>query len=335
MIKQALVLLLIPLLVLYGSCKCDRPPKVSHIRLELPVYRMEQELFSLEKTTSGNEVEKLAARYGDFFWFYFEEFGIHPTTPGWSDSVLRYATDTLLQSLFDSVQLRFADFSAYQHDLRRMMQYFRYYFPESLTPAIVTLINGPGRAAFTYGDTLLCINLDDYLGPASRFYRHQDIPNYLLRRFRPEYVLPNAAHVWATQLFPYSPYGRRLLDAMIANGKILYLKSKVLPQLPDSLITGFRQADLDWCRRNEPLIWKFFLDRDLLYEQDILEYFKYVTDGPNTSGMPPEAPGNVGTWVGWRIVTEYMKKNASVTLSQLMHETDAQKILDGASYKPR
>ncbi|MCS6990559.1 MAG: hypothetical protein NZL95_01700 [Chitinophagales bacterium] len=332
------LLLSIATLLLIGvisSCRRDRPPRVDHIQVHLPLFRFEQDLFSLANNPDRQEVHQLAKKYSDFFWFYFEEFGLNDTTAGWPDSILHYVSDTLLRSLYDSVQRQFPDLKATQQQLHRMMQYFRFYFPTTPVPAIVTLINGPGRSAFTYGDTLLCISLDDYLGPHSRFYRHRDIPRYLLRRFRPEYMLSHCSHVWITQLYPFSPFGRRLLDAMIYNGKVLYVKSRVLPHLPDSIITEFRQADLEWCRRNEPLIWKFFLDHDLLYEHDLLEYLKFVTDGPNTSGMPPEAPGNIGTWVGWRIVSAYMKKNPNVTLSQLMEEQDAQKILDGAAYKPR
>lgn len=332
---RAVVPLLLFAAVAVSSCQRQRPPHVSHIHVTLPLYRFEQELFSLSRNSTDSALHALAARYNDFFWFYFLDFGIKPTDTAWADSLRNYVADTLLQALNDSVQRQFGDFGDYHRRLQRLFQYARHYFPDAPVPALVTLINGPGRAAFTYGDTLLCISLDDYLGPASRFYRHQDIPRYLLRRFRPEYLLPHCAHVWITQQFAYNYAGKNLLDAMIYNGKVLYVKSRLLPELPDSLIAEFRQVDLEWCRRNEPLIWKFFLDRDLLYEQDLLNYLKYVTDGPNTSGMPPEAPGNIGTWVGWRIVSAYMKRHPTVTLQQLMTELPAQQVLDGAAYKPR
>jgi len=121
---------------------------------------------------------------------------------------------------------------------------------------------------------------------------------------------------------------------MIYNGKLTYLKSRFMPGAPDSLITNFRGKDLKWCVDNEKEIWKFFIDKNLLYSQDPLEYLKYVNDGPNTSGMPTDAPGNVGTWVGWRIVSKYMKQHKEISPAQLMQEADAQKILTDSKYKP-
>jgi hypothetical protein len=140
--------------------------------------------------------------------------------------------------------------------------------------------------------------------------------------------------VMITHEFPFDPSGKKLLDAMIYNGKILYLRSRVMPDSPDSLTTAFAEKDLKWCNDNEPEIWKFFITKNLLYSQDPLEYLKYVNDGPSTSGMPPEAPGNVGSWEGWRIVSKYMQQHPEVTLQQLMNEQEAQKILTESKYRP-
>ncbi|MEO6166441.1 MAG: hypothetical protein ABIO46_14260, partial [Chitinophagales bacterium] len=92
--------------------------------------------------------------------------------------------------------------------------------------------------------------------------------------------------------------------------------------------------DITWCNNNEAEIWKFFIEHKLLYNPDPLEFSKFVTEGPSTSGMPTEAPGNIGSWVGWRIVTAYMKRNPAVTPALLMNEADAQKILTESKYKP-
>ena len=50
--------------------------------------------------------------------------------------------------------------------------------------------------------------------------------------------------------------------------------------------------------------------------------------------MPPESPGNTGSWLGWKIVQKFMQENPTYTLKSLMQETDAQKILTLSKYKP-
>jgi len=60
-----------------------------------------------------------------------------------------------------------------------------------------------------------------------------------------------------------------------------------------------------------------------------------VNDGPSTVGMPPESPGNVGSWVGWQIVTNYMKNaGENVTLQELL-KTKPDVILAKSKYKPK
>src|SRR6185295_7999245 len=145
------------------------------------------------------------------------------------------------------------------------IRYFKFYFREITIPKVITLINGPGHGAFTYGDSTLCIALDDYMGQNFSYYKFQNIPDYLIWRFRKEFIVPNCMQVMITHEFPYDPTGKKLLDAMICNGKMLYLKSRVMPSAPDSLVTGFSERDLKWCKDNEAEIWKFFIEKNLLY----------------------------------------------------------------------
>lgn len=319
------------------SCKSPKPD-ISDIEVDLKIERFEKDLFLLDTANRDSVIEQLISKYGDFFFFYFNDYASHwrmqnDSDNSWKDSVAAYVSDQTLHALYDSVVKKFPDLSSIQEQLTTSLRYFKFYFPQVTIPDVITLINGPSHGAFTYGDSTLCMVLDDYMGPEFSFYKFQDIPQYLIWRFRPEFIVPNCMQVMITHKFPFDPVGKKLLDAMVYNGKVLYLRSKVMPDAPDSLVTNFRNEDLKWCNDNEPQIWKFFITKNLLYSQDPLEYLKYVNDGPTTSGMPQESPGNVGTWVGWRIISKYMKQHSEITLQQLM-EADAQMILTESRYKP-
>jgi gliding motility-associated lipoprotein GldB len=327
---------IVAVLFLFASCK-SRKPDVSNISVDLKVERFEQELFAIDSSNRDQAIQQMTEKYGEFFYFYFNGYPWNmqsESDQSWKDSVLAYVRDPFLTDLCDSVQKRFADISGFQKQLEASLKYFKYYFPSVTIPGVYTVINSPGHGAFTYGDSVLCVSLEDYMDPRFSFYKYLDIPNYLVRRFKPEYMVPNALQVMITKEFPFDPTSKKLLDAMVYNGKVMYLKSQFMPDAADSITTGFSELDLKWCLDNEKEIWKFFLTKDLLYSTDPLEYMKYVNDGPTTSGMPPESPGNVGSWVGWRIVSAYMKQHTEVSLQQLMEEQDAQKILRDSKYKP-
>jgi len=319
-----------------SSCK-SRKPDISNIKIDLKIERFEKDLISVNEANRDSAIHNLTHKYGDFFYFYFNDFRWNMQSEAdqsWKDSVVAYTADSTLRLLYDSVEKRFSDFSPIENKLSTSLRYFRFYFPDVMIPTIITAINSPGHGAFTYGDSILCIALEDYMSPQFSYYKYLDIPNYLLRKFKPEYIVPNCLQVMITKKFPFDPASKKLLDAMVYNGKVMYLKSQFMPDEPDSIATGFRGKDLKWCSDNEKEIWKFFLDKNLLYSQDPIEYMPFVNDGPNSSGMPPEAPGNVGSWAGWRIVSAYMKTHSEISLQQLMDEQDAQKILTDSKYKP-
>ncbi|MBX7108602.1 MAG: hypothetical protein K1X61_08165 [Chitinophagales bacterium] len=329
---------LLALLLTVASCHSGKPPDLSGVEVDLKLNRMEKDLFALSASAYPSQIDSLRKKYPVLFPFYFREIGgwdlEADTTKSWKDSIWQYVQSPYSQALYDSTMMRFDDVTVFAQNLQLALRYFKYYFPKAAIPEVNTLINAP--PAFTVGNDLLCISLDKYLGPGSAFYKYETepVPQYLLRRFTPEYMVCNCIHVLATANFEFNAPGKKLLDAMIYNGKILYLKKKVLPAADDSIITGYTKADLVWCKNNEPEIWKFFIEKKLLYSTDPLQYAKYINEGPSTSGMPEEAPGNIGSWVGWRIVTAFMEKNEGYTLQQLMEETDAQKILSASKYKP-
>jgi len=72
-----------------------------------------------------------------------------------------------------------------------------------------------------------------------------------------------------------------------------------------------------------------------LYETQSKLYGKYVNDGPTSSGMPAESPGNVGSWVGWQIVRAFMQQHPGFSLQKLMDIEDGQYILSKSKYKPK
>ena len=122
---------------------------------------------------------------------------------------------------------------------------------------------------------------------------------------------------------------------MVHEGKLLYYLDMVLPDAPDSTKIGYTQTQLNWCKQNEPEIWAFLTEKELLFSNQIREYNKLISEAPSVSGMPPETPGRIGIWVGWQIVRRYMQQNPKVSLDELMQIKDGQKILQGSRYKPK
>ena len=62
---------------------------------------------------------------------------------------------------------------------------------------------------------------------------------------------------------------------------------------------------------------------------------KFITDGPNTSGMPAESPGNIGSWVGLQIIKSYLKNNPKKNIQSLfLDKLKGSQFLIKSNYKP-
>ena len=150
----------------------------------------------------------------------------------------------------------------------------------------------------------------------------------------PEKILSDVVYVWAMSEFEISPQATNLLDHMIHEGKLMYFSQAMMPDEPDTLIAGYSNEQLKWCRANEGAMWTYLVENKMLYSSKQMDIVRFINDGPRTSSFSEESPGRVGAWLGWQIVRKYMKKNPEVTLPQLIYETDYQSILNRSAYQP-
>jgi hypothetical protein len=61
---------------------------------------------------------------------------------------------------------------------------------------------------------------------------------------------------------------------------------------------------------------------------------KYIAERPKTFDVADQAPGRIGTWVGWQIVNSYAARNPQVSLPDLMRIKNAKQIFDESKYRP-
>lgn len=323
------------------ACKTGKKaPDVSNIPVTVHIERFDQALFAIDT----NHIQQALLDLGRQYPYFINDFAVNilGTSP---------LSDTSAQAFFacrrfisgympvrDSLDLRFANMQPIEEGLKKGFQYMHYYFPKyNLPPKIVSYIgpfDAPGVALTRY---TLAIGLQLYAGKQFPFYlssQGQELfPLYISRRFEPEYIVPNCMKSLSEDLFPDQSQGKPLIEQMIEKGKNWWLIDQLLPEMADSLKTGLSQKQLNWCEKNEGQIWNFFLDLNL-YSLDPDMIKNYIGDAPYTQGMPEVSPGNIGQWVGWRIVQKYAALHPDITPLQLM-QTGNRVIFDETKYKPK
>lgn len=325
------------ILLVAVACKSHRStPDVSGIRINLQVQRFEIPFFALDTNDLNRSLQQLAEKYPGFTQDFL--FNILGTTPdSASKDVPRFIRT--YQSLSQASAKKYADFSPVENSLRRGLQFLHYYFPSYKLPARLITFIGPINS---YGNIItkdaLAVGLQLYMGKDYPLYQDEQgqalYPAFVSRRFEPEYIAVNCIRNIIEDMYPDKSSGKPLVEQMIESGKRLYLLEKLLPDLPDSIRTGYTAQQLAFCEHNEQQVWGFFVQNDLLFSNDPNTARDYLTDAPNTAALGESSPGNIGQFVGRQIVDKWMDAHEKTSLDTLM-KMPAGKLFEEAKYKPR
>lgn len=304
---------------------CKKESEVEEKVAAVPVGKVKIERFDKQFYEAGPEgLSAVKAQYPYFF------------PPGNDDAVwIGKMKDPLLRELHSEVEKKFPNTTTLEQDLQSMFQHTKFYFKNFREPKVVTLISEMdynSRVIFT--DSLLLISLDLYLGKDHRYY--VDFPKYQSQGFEQSQIMPDVVSAFSMgKIAP--PTDKTLLSEMIYYGKELYLKDLLIPDVSDENKIGYTKEQLGWAQANEAEIWRYFVDRKLLYDTDLKLPARFISPAPFSKfylELDNESPGRIGQWLGWQIVRSYAENNKDVPLQQIL-AMDAKTIFDNSKYKPK
>jgi len=336
------------LLILFACNSKTDAPDVSGIGIDLATLRFERDFFSIDTSNLPVSLMGLQSKYPGFAEDFLENIlgiPIADTNPDAAFAIKKFIVD--YAAVRDSTTRIFDGFEQQEKEIRRGLQFVKYYFPEYPTPEKLITFIGPLDAYFQastsgYGDIItpdgLGIGLQLHMGRKSSFYTselgRQLYPQYISRRFEPNYIPVNCMKNIIDDIFPDQSVGKPLVEQMIDKGKRLYVLDRLIPLTHDTLKLGYTADQLKGCISNEGLIWNFFVENNLLYEADPMKIKSFVNDAPKTAELGDESPGFISLFIGRQIVKAYMEKFPETRLQDLLR-LEAGKIFADSKYKPR
>lgn len=312
-----------------GACESTTgPPDVSGIKIDMSVKRLEHELFALESKEGVKDFldENPALASG------FLQRKQYPHDSVLVNTLYKLIHDPHIDTLYKETREIFDDLSDIESSFQKAFKHIKYYYPDFKAPDIQTIVTGFGRDLFV-SDSVIIIGLDFYIGEDATF-RPLDIPNYILKRYQKEYIVPSCILLLSNKFNKTDYKNKSMLAEMVFYGKAYYFTEKILPYANDSLLIGYTKQQLDDVNKNQNIVWAHFVQNQLLYETNHFIKKKYIEERPKTLEIGDKAPGRIGVWLGWEIVKKYMKENPETSLPELMKMTDVQKIFSQSKYKP-
>jgi uncharacterized protein YjaZ len=110
----------------------------------------------------------------------------------------------------------------------------------------------------------------------------------------------------------------------------------LLPEYTDAEKMGYTPEQIVWCQENESYIWRYFIEKEMLYSDEPKLSSRFIDPAPFSKfylEIDNDSPGRVGAWIGWQIVRSYMENN-NTSIEQLL-KTDAKQIFEKSKYKPK
>jgi hypothetical protein len=338
--------LLLLLTILLISCEEETihtpiavTPEAGQIQLE--VMHLERELFAVDFKNSNRVSQDLYQKYGAFWCRYVEQDLRLAACQ--SDSVQQllypFVVNTAIMEAHQAIQSTFttADFELYDDQLTGAFQKWKSIYPDKKVPRVVYYQSAWNNNISPMED-YLGIGLDCYLGnahPVIQKLSTEIIPTYQKNDMRKDYLVADAVKGWVAYQHRELYQAKDLLNEFIFYGKLMHFSRSLVPEIPDSIMLNWTAQEIQWAKDNEWNTWKEVAREDRLFDKKMQEINKWFAQGPFTGarGIPQESSPQLGIWIGWQMVSQYMQAHPEVTLLQLMAEGDNTKIL--SAYKPK
>ncbi len=319
------------------ACQEKNPFKidVSNISVNVDIQRFDKDLFHISTDSIERNIPFLQKKYGTFFdIFNYQIIKIGGTNEREYASRMRefrYYCHTY--KIQEEVDKNFPNLDEVKSQLISAFQHYKYYFPEKNIPKIYTMISAFNQSVVIL-DSAVAISLDKYLGQNCQFYKDLAYENYRRMRMHKGKIACDVLQAIAETEFSFNDSTNNLLNTMIHKGKIMYFLHSMFPETADTILWDYSEKQYRWCEKYEGNIWKYLVEKKVLFINNTFEIRKYTEEAPFTAAFANVSAPRAGVWVGFKIVKAFMKQNSKISLKNLMMEQDYQKILNFSRYKP-
>ena len=245
-----------------------------------------------------------------------------------------YYSEPTLKSLYSDALALYSTHSPVvelvEKELSRGFIGLKTLFPAMQLPAVYVHISGLQQNMIV-ADSLLSISIDRYMGADYPLYKNF-FYDYQCKNMAPERLAIDGLYAWLMSEFPFKDNEGALLERMIYEGKIAYVLTQIGNDYSAQKISSLTESEYQWCQKHEAAIWKTLIERKHLYATEAITVSRYFQSAPSTF-IAADAPGNIGNFTGYQIVSRYMKQTKS-SCKDLIINNNAQEILKKSKYKP-
>ena len=317
-------ILLILLSLLFASCRVGKAEPVADPMEEegISVVRYDKLLDEYVRFNSFSALQKMNLEYALPTKLLIEDvLAIGQVSDDHIFQRLKtFYSDTTLVRLIEDVEAKYPELESVEKNLTKGFGKLQKEIPDIMIPMIYTQISAFNES-IVLSDSVLGISLDKYMGEDYPLYK-RFYYNYQRRTMRPDRIVPDCLVFYLMSQYPFPmDYSRTLLDVMMHYGKINYVVQHLLDYSSSEEALGYSDLEREWCK-------------DHLHATDPMVVRQYTRPAPFTNTLGENAPSMVGTWIGTKIITSYMKHHKKTTLRQLLEMSDYERMFTESRFNP-
>lgn len=306
------------LALIFSSC-ADKATEVKFSRLE-PV------LFSTPTDRLPSELKARSAEFDTPL------LNLNPDDPQYMQMLAEFVSDPMVRRIYEVSDSLYGDLSDVELQLGKALARAAKVCPEMHYDRFFTLVT---TDIDDYANRVFCnenelaLSIDHYaVGcfPGA-------VPAYIERLSRHEYIATDCMAAMARAHIAMPEDEMTLLDYAIAEGKTLYFLEQTMPSVDDTLRLRYTGEQLDWMRHNTANVWGWLVQNKVLYSKDLSQFHNLIDEAPKTNAFGEGSAPRTPYYIGWQIVRQYMKRTGA-SMQELFDETDSQKILSKAAWRP-
>jgi hypothetical protein len=316
------------------SCQEDRlKVNIDNVEVSIEFTEMDKG-FSEVKKDGVAELNRLyRMKLGSMYDFYLMSIlkAGYSSDAGMDERLWEFAKDDHIKRIHQEMLGGSTDRIEVNSELVNMFKHLKYHLPEAKLPIHIVYWNSLFTNSAVSSDSVIGVGVERYLG-TSKYYDSLPSPPhyvYIKEKYKPQYMKSDIAKSWLGENVVKKHQSETFLDELIYQGIIMYSVDAMLPDETGANKMRYSEKDYEWALDKERITWEFMVKQNLIYSTDPTLIRDYFNVAPFTQGLPEKAPGQIGIFIGWRIVKSYMDKYPEVSLEDLLAEKDYQKILKG------
>ncbi len=321
--------------IVFSSCnnsvqeECVYAPNTEGITVDLQFESLED---ALPAINSKQELIDFFSHHTTMRDYFFNRQA-YPSDSVFINDLYNRFSNPHLDTLLMETKNVFGNGAQLKEELTVAFSNIKSYYPDFQIPRVQTAITGLESDLFV-SDSLIIIGLDYYLGQNARF--RPNMYEYMLRRYNKNFIVPSIMLLYGIdgRYNETDLSDRTVLAEMITYGKAYYFAKHMMPCVPDSVFIGYTAEEMEGARANQDRIWEKLVEDEAFYSTSQQIKQRYIAERPKTYEIGDQAPGRIGTWVGWQIVNKYAERNSDLTLPQLMKVKNVKAIFTESKYRP-